>query len=92
MYLVVEWVTMSAPNSMGRQLMGVGKVLSTIRGTPCSWAAWANTSKSAMAREGLASVSAKTARVLGRMAARSSSRVAVGGTKVVSMPISFMVL
>ena len=92
MYLVVEWVTMSAPNSMGRQFMGVGKVLSTISGTPCSWAAWAKTSRSATAREGLERVSANTARVLGRMAARSSSKEASGATKVVSMPISFMVL
>ena len=33
MYLVVEWVTMSAPKSNGLQLMGVAKVLSTMRGT-----------------------------------------------------------
>ncbi|CAN3995603.1 hypothetical protein GMJFJA_GMJFJA_11460, partial [Dysosmobacter welbionis] len=30
MYLVVEWVTMSAPHSKGRQFTGVAKVLSTI--------------------------------------------------------------
>ncbi len=36
MYLVVECVTISAPHSMGRQLTGVGNVLSTISGTP--WA------------------------------------------------------
>ena len=28
MYLVVEWVTMSAPHSKGRQLIGVANVLS----------------------------------------------------------------
>ena len=38
-YLVVEWVTISAPHSKGRQLTGVAKVLSTIRGTPWRWAA-----------------------------------------------------
>ena len=32
-YLVVLWVTMSAPHSNGRQLIGVAKVLSTMRGT-----------------------------------------------------------
>ena len=66
--------------------------MSTIRGTPCSWAATAKVSRSATTREGFAKVSANTARVLGRMAARSSSKVAVGDTNVVSMPISFMVL
>ena len=39
-YLVVEWVTMSAPHSNGRQLTGVANVLSTISGTPCAWAAF----------------------------------------------------
>ena len=33
-YLVVECVTISAPHSNGRQLIGVANVLSTIRGTP----------------------------------------------------------
>lgn len=36
MYFVVEWVTISTPNSNGRQLIGVAKVLSQIIGTPCS--------------------------------------------------------
>ena len=34
MYLVVACVTMSTPYWNGRQLIGVGKVLSTISGTP----------------------------------------------------------
>ncbi len=55
-----EWVTISAPNSNGRRLMGVGKVLSTIRGTPWRCAALANFSISNTAREGLESVSPKT--------------------------------
>ena len=38
MYLVVEWVTMSQPNSKGRQRTGVGKVLSMTRGTLWAWA------------------------------------------------------
>ena len=33
---------MSAPHSKGRQLIGVAKVLSRIRGTPWLWAALAN--------------------------------------------------
>ena len=44
MYLVVEWVTISAPHSKGRQLTGVAKVLSTISGTPWLWAARAKSS------------------------------------------------
>ena len=55
---------MSAPNSNGRQLTGVGNVLSTIRGTPCACAAAANNSMSSTVRDGLDSVSAKTALVL----------------------------
>ena len=82
---------MSAPHSMGRQLTGVGKVLSTIRGTPWAWAALANFSMSSTVRAGLAMVSPNTALVLGRNAASSSSSVAVGETKVTSMPILAMV-
>ena len=72
MYLVVEWVTMSAPHSKGRQLTGVGKVLSTMSGTPWAWAACANFSMSSTVRAGLAMVSPNTTLVLGRNAAFSS--------------------
>ncbi len=72
---------------MGRQLMGVGKVLSTMRGTPCAWAAVANFSMSRTASAGLAMVSPKTHLVLGRNAASSSSGVQLGSTKVHSIPI-----
>ena len=82
---------MSAPHSKGRQLMGVAKVLSRIRGTPWLWAALANFSMSSTVRAGLAMVSPKTALVLGRKAASSSSGVQSGSTKVNSMPIRFMV-
>ena len=41
-YFVVECVTISAPHSKGLQKIGVGKVLSTINGTPCLCAALAN--------------------------------------------------
>ena len=91
MYLVVEWVTMSAPHSNGLQPMGVAKVLSTMRGTPWLWAALANFSRSRTIRAGLAMVSPKTALVLGRKAAFSSSSEQLGSTKVNSMPIRFMV-
>ena len=91
MYLVVEWVTMSAPHSKGRQLTGVGKVLSTMSGTPWAWAACANFSMSSTVRAGLAMVSPNTTLVLGRNAAFSSSSVHRGSTKVASMPIFFMV-
>ena len=87
MYLVVECVTMSAPHSIGRQLTGVGKVLSTMRGTPCACAAVANLSMSRTVSAGLAMVSPKTHFVLGRKAASSSSGVQKGETNVVSMPI-----
>ncbi len=91
MYLVVECVTMSAPHSNGRQLTGVGKVLSTMSGTPCAWAAFANRSMSSTVRAGLAMVSPNTARVFARKAASSSSSVQSGETKVASMPILAMV-
>ena len=91
MYLVVEWVTMSAPHSMGRQLTGVAKVLSTMSGTPCECAAAANFSISSTVSAGFAIVSPNTALVLGRNAASSSSAVASGDTKVKSIPMRFMV-
>ena len=60
-YLVVECVTISAPHSIGRQFTGVGKVLSTISGTPWRCAACANFSMSRTVRAGFAMVSPKTA-------------------------------
>ena len=91
MYLVVEWVTMSAPHSKGRQFTGVAKVLSMISGTPCLWAALANCSMSSTVSAGLAMVSPNTAFVLGLKAASSSSSVHRGDTKVTSTPIFFIV-
>ena len=91
MYLVVEWVTMSAPHSKGRQFTGVAKVLSTMSGTPWAWAAFANFPMSRTVSAGLAMVSPKTAFVLGRKAASSSSSVQSGLTNVNSMPILRMV-
>ena len=91
MYFVVEWVTISAPHSKGRQLMGVAKVLSTISGTPWAWAALAKRSMSNTVSAGLAMVSPNTALVLGRKAASSSASVQSGEMKVKSTPMRFMV-
>ena len=91
MYFVVEWVTISAPHSMGRQLIGVGNVLSTMSGTPWSWAAFAKRSISRTVSAGFATVSPNTAFVFGRKALSSSSSLHVGETKVNSMPIRFIV-
>ena len=82
---------MSAPHSKGRQLTGVGKVLSTISGTPWAWAALANFSMSSTVRAGFAMVSPNTTLVLGRKAAFSSSSVHRGSTKVAVIPILAMV-
>ena len=67
---------MSAPHSKGRQRIGVGNVLSTMRGSPFAWATRANFSMSRTTTEGLVRVSAKTAFVFGRIAAWISSSLA----------------
>ena len=86
MYLVVECITMSAPCSKGRQLMGVAKVLSTISGTPLAWAMRAIFAMSSTCREGFEMVSEKRHLVFGRKAAMISSSGASWFTKVTSMP------
>ena len=78
---------MSAPHSIGRQLIGVGKVLSTTRGTPCLCATRANFSISRTVRAGFAIVSPNMARVLRWKALSSSSSLASGSTNVTSIPI-----
>ena len=90
-YLVVECVTISAPHSIGRKLTGVGKVLSTMSGTPCACAAFANFSISRTVSAGLAIDSPKTALVFSLKAAFNSSSVQSGSTKVTSTPIFFIV-
>ena len=82
---------MSAPKSKGLQLMGVGKVLSTISGTPWLCAMRANFSMSSTLTEGLVMVSPKSSLVLGLKAAEISSSEASASTKVTSMPIFFIV-
>ena len=64
-YLVVEWVTISQPNSNGLHIIGVAKVLSIMRGIPFACATFANTSISIISRLGFDIVSPKTAFVLG---------------------------
>lgn len=81
---------MSAPCSIGRNRAGVAKVLSIISGTPASCAMRATAATSSTSRPGLPSVSAKTSRVSGRIAARKASR-SRGGTKLVEMPKRGMV-
>ena len=80
-------MTISAPHSIGLQLIGVGNVLSTIRGTLCACAAFANFSISRTVRAGLAIVSPNIALVLCLNAALSSSSDASGETNVTSIPI-----
>ena len=60
---------MSAPHLIGWQFTGVGKVLSTMRGTPCSCAAFANFSMSSTESAGFARVSPNTNLVFGLNAA-----------------------
>ena len=80
-------MTISAPHSIGLQLIGVGNVLSTIRGTLCVCATFANFSISRTVRAGLAIVSPNIALVLCLNAALSSSSDASGETNVTSIPI-----
>ena len=80
-------MTISAPHSIGLQFTGVGNVLSTISGTPCSCATLAKSSISSTVSAGLAIVSPNMSLVFGLKAALSSSSVASGDTKVAVMPI-----
>ena len=82
---------MSAPHSNGRQLMGVAKVLSMMRGTPFLWAMLAKRSMSKTAQPGLEMVSPKKALVFGRKAACISSSEASCEINVQSMPSFFSV-
>nr|CRL80654.1 hypothetical protein CPGR_03861 [Mycolicibacter nonchromogenicus] len=61
-------------------------VLSTISGTPCSWATADTPGMSSTSIFGLEMVSPKNALVFGRTAARQESRSSGSSTKVVSIP------
>ena len=58
MNLVAEWTTMSAPCSKGRMSHGLATVLSTMSGTPTSWATSETPRMSRMSLRGLPMVSA----------------------------------
>ena len=81
MNLVAEWITMSAPHSIGRHRYGVANVLSTISGRSCSCAMAATASMSRTFPPGLPMVSPKNAFVVGRIAVRHASRSS-GSTQV----------
>ncbi len=84
--LVVELTTMSAPSSIGRTSAGVANVLSTIRGTPCAWAASATAGMSRMSASGLPMVSPKNATVSGSAAADQLPGSSGSSTNVVRTP------
>ena len=86
MPLVVECTTMSAPNSIGRSRYGVGTVLSRISASPCRCARSASGRISVMAVFGLATVSAKMARVAGPIRDSISCRSLMSLTKSAWMP------
>ena len=67
-HFVAEWMTMSAPCSIGRARSGAN-VLSTMSGTPAAWATAATAGMSATSRRGLPIVSRYSARVLSSITA-----------------------
>ena len=85
MYLVVEWMTTSAPSDSGFCRYGVAKVLSSTRTAPAVCAMSANPAMSKMFSSGFVGVSAMIIRVVGRIAARTASR-SPSGSAVCSMP------
>src|SRR2546422_609794 len=72
-HLVAEFITRSAPSSIGRLRNGVAKVLSISSGIFASWAIWATSGISSTSSPGLPMVSPITSRVFGLIAARNSS-------------------
>ena len=82
MNLVAEWITMSAPHSIGRHRYGDANVLSTISGSSCSCAMAATASMSSTFPPGLPIVSPKNAFVFG--ADRLPPRVGIVGSTQVS--------
>ncbi len=73
MNLVAEWITMSAPHSIGRHRYGVANVLSTTSGSSRECAMAATVSMSSTFPPGLPIVSAKNAFVFVRTACRHAS-------------------
>ena len=79
-------MTTSAPNSIGLIKYGVATVLSTIKGTPTSWAISATVLISKISFFGFAIVSPKKAFVFGLTASRQDCGSAGSLTKVTSIP------
>ena len=71
--LVAEWSTRSAPWSNGRNNAGEAKVLSIRTGMPAACAIAAMRGRSITSSPGLPSVSPKTSRVSGRIAASNAA-------------------
>ena len=67
--LVTEWMTTSAPCSIGRHRYGVAVVASTISGTPAAWATSARPARSATSPLGFDTTSANTSLVRSVIAA-----------------------
>ena len=85
MYLVAEWITMSAPRSSGRWRTGVQKQLSTTSQQSCRCASSASAAMSPSSVNGLEGVSRNSMRVFGVMADAQASRSS-SGTNRVRMP------
>src|SRR5476649_1510067 len=73
-YLVVLWVTRSAPNSIGRWMYGLANVLSTTSLALWRWARSAAARRSVMRITGLVGVSTNSIFVAGVIARSTSSR------------------
>src|SRR5664280_123036 len=84
-YFVPEWMTRSAPYSIGRCNTGVQKQLSTASQALASWATCASARMSHTSVSGLVGDSAKSSLVFGLTAARQAA-TSVCETKVVSTP------
>ena len=84
-YLVAEWITRSAPNSIGRCSAGEHMQLSMASTAPAFFATSASAAMSAISHTGFDGVSAKSRRVSRRTALRHAS-TSVRSTQVVAMP------
>ncbi|MOA58198.1 hypothetical protein D3C78_1825450 [compost metagenome] len=79
MYLVAEWMTISAPRANGFCSTGVQKQLSTASSAPLAWAMSASAAMSTSSASGLEGDSTMNSLVLGLQAAAQASRSASGG-------------
>ena len=79
MYLVAEWMTISAPSASGFCSTGVQKQLSTASSAPWAWATSASAAMSTSSASGLDGDSTMNSLVFGLQAAAQASRSASGG-------------